>query len=226
MSRTHGFAESVISLEDLVEKSAGTAAPDRWRGRRVEGRHLADVDADRSMMRVVILNLVGNAMKYCRSHACADRDWSRGTDDEVVMFVRDNGVGFDMQYADKLFGVFQRLHAKNGSRVTGSAWPMSTESSSGMAVAPGRRVLLGGARRSGSPFLEAWRLRIESKRRHYCGIETWRSENSRPPAGSPEPLFLDRMPRAGSAPSYFQKWCRGFLKAPLQLCPTPTDPKP
>jgi PAS domain S-box-containing protein len=72
---------------------------------------LPTVKGDLSLLRQVWLNLVGNALKFSR-----DRDVARIEIDhaeangDVVFRIRDNGVGFDMTYADKLFGVFQRLH--------------------------------------------------------------------------------------------------------------------
>jgi PAS domain S-box-containing protein len=74
---------------------------------------LPDVHGDRSMLRQVFVNLLSNAVKYSRGQAetrieigCSDR-----TEEEATVFVRDNGVGFDMQYVGKLFDVFQRLHS-------------------------------------------------------------------------------------------------------------------
>ena len=75
---------------------------------------LPTVVADRALLRQVWANLLGNAVKYTRGRAPAHievgaRDGDAANED--VFWVRDNGVGFDMQYAHKLFGVFQRLHS-------------------------------------------------------------------------------------------------------------------
>ena len=74
---------------------------------------LPPVYADRGILRVVIMNLLSNAIKFSRGRTPAEIEiGAEVQDDAVVAFVRDNGVGFDMQQADKLFGVFQRLHPK------------------------------------------------------------------------------------------------------------------
>ncbi|WP_455365125.1 sensor histidine kinase [Kaarinaea lacus] len=65
---------------------------------------------DDSLMDVVIANLIGNAWKYTEKTAAAKIEFGEiQKNGETVYFVRDNGIGFDMQYADKLFGAFQRL---------------------------------------------------------------------------------------------------------------------
>src|ERR1700675_1636912 len=76
---------------------------------------------DRSMLRLVVVNLVSNAVKFTSMRrpaeieiGCVDRNKK-----EVEVFVRDNGAGFDMQYVNKLFGVFQRLHLPEQFEGTG-----------------------------------------------------------------------------------------------------------
>jgi light-regulated signal transduction histidine kinase (bacteriophytochrome) len=66
---------------------------------------------DPAMMRQVLANLLSNALKFtARQIKTVIQVGGANDKDEVIYFVKDNGVGFDAQYADKLFGVFQRLH--------------------------------------------------------------------------------------------------------------------
>jgi len=69
------------------------------------------VVADPVFMRQVLINIMGNSLKYTRRKPSARIEvWTEAVDEGVVCHVKDNGAGFDMRYADKLFGVFQRLH--------------------------------------------------------------------------------------------------------------------
>ena len=76
--------------------------------------------ADRALMHQVWVNLLGNALKFTRSQEAAVIEVGcRSDGDEDIYYVKDNGVGFDMQYAPKLFGVFQRLHREEEFEGTG-----------------------------------------------------------------------------------------------------------
>lgn len=88
----------------------------------IQGRNVAwkvaplpAATGDPAMLRQVFATLLSNAVKYTRPRAVADIEIGCAGEDHgrLVLFVRDNGVGFDMRYADKLFGVFQRLHPAN-----------------------------------------------------------------------------------------------------------------
>jgi PAS domain S-box-containing protein len=76
--------------------------------------------ADRHLLRAVFENLLGNAWKFTSKRTDARIEvGATESDTETVFFVRDNGSGFDMRYADKLFGVFQRLHSDREYTGTG-----------------------------------------------------------------------------------------------------------
>ncbi|MGO8899898.1 MAG: PAS domain S-box protein [Isosphaeraceae bacterium] len=110
-----------VAMADLVRQCL-----EELQGER-EGREVAVIlgelppcRADAALLKQVWLNLLANALKFTRSRAQARIEaGSFARDGETVYFVRDNGVGFDMAYADKLFGVFQRLHRQEDYEGTG-----------------------------------------------------------------------------------------------------------
>jgi light-regulated signal transduction histidine kinase (bacteriophytochrome) len=113
---------SRVSLGSLAREVVEGLRPE-VNGRSIEWKvdGLPDVIGDPAMLRVVLTNLLGNAVKYTRPRARAiiEIGQAAGPPGEVVLFVKDNGVGFEMQYADKLFGVFQRLHRSEEFEGTG-----------------------------------------------------------------------------------------------------------
>ncbi|WP_367866112.1 ATP-binding protein [Pedobacter sp. WC2423] len=81
---------------------------------------LPGAKGDKSLIKQVWINLISNAIKYSRNKAQAKIEIGAYTKDNlIVYFVKDNGAGFDMQYYDKLFGVFQRLHSQEEFEGTG-----------------------------------------------------------------------------------------------------------
>jgi PAS domain S-box-containing protein len=91
-------------------------------GRAVEVMIEPDMraQADANLMRIMLDNLLGNAWKFTGRCERARIEFGHmDKDGTIVMFVRDNGVGFDMSYADKLFGAFQRLHGREEFEGTG-----------------------------------------------------------------------------------------------------------
>jgi len=112
----------VVELDRLVAEALRAIEPDA-RGRSIQWRiqPLPAVVADPSLLRQVLVNLLSNAVKYTRPRERAEIEVGSlpGTDGETVVFVRDNGVGFNMKYAAKLFGVFQRMHSASEFEGTG-----------------------------------------------------------------------------------------------------------
>jgi len=90
-------------------------------GRNVEcliGAGLA-ADGDPTLLRLVLQNLLGNAFKFSSRAQAARIEFGRQADADHAFYVRDNGAGFDMRFADRLFGVFQRLHSQSEFPGTG-----------------------------------------------------------------------------------------------------------
>jgi len=113
---------SHVELEPLVRSVIAELLAGRELGDRLELRvlPLGSCHADASLLRLVWMNLIDNALKYARHRDRIvieiGRDERGG---ELIYYVRDNGVGFDMAYVDRLFGVFQRLHADSEFEGTG-----------------------------------------------------------------------------------------------------------
>lgn len=112
---------SLIETEPLV-KSVISELVALEQGRQLDIRvgKLENCYGDPNLLRQVWMNLISNALKYTRNKDVAVIEiTSQRKPEEVVFNVRDNGTGFDMQYANKLFGVFQRLHRQKDFEGTG-----------------------------------------------------------------------------------------------------------
>ncbi len=116
MTRKH------VNLDHLVKEVLGELQTD-MKGRNIFWKidPLPEVNGDPSMLRLVFINLVSNAIKFTRKQPQARIEIGCIPDNpgEKVFFVKDNGVGFDMRYVDKLFGLFQRLHRTEEFEGTG-----------------------------------------------------------------------------------------------------------
>ncbi|HKY20336.1 MAG TPA: ATP-binding protein [Vicinamibacterales bacterium] len=112
-----------VALDEIAVSVRDEIAAHVDATRRIEWRlhPLPIVDADSSLMRQVLVNLFANAVKYSarREHATIEVGTVEGLATEETFFVRDNGAGFDARHADRLFGVFQRLHTDKEFEGTG-----------------------------------------------------------------------------------------------------------
>src|SRR5437660_2128857 len=108
------LTELARGIVDELRRSAGVEGMD------VIVDPLPPTRGDRTLLLQVLVNLIGNAFKFTRGRPHPQVEvGARREGPAVVYFVRDNGVGFDMRYADKLFGVFQRLHRADEFEGTG-----------------------------------------------------------------------------------------------------------
>jgi light-regulated signal transduction histidine kinase (bacteriophytochrome) len=114
--------KTVVRLDQLVDEVVAEVRRDvadreiTWKIARLPACH-----GDRAMLRVALVNLISNAVKFTRTRtpAVIEVGCIEGERDNLEIFIKDNGVGFDMQYQNKLFGVFQRLHLTEEFEGTG-----------------------------------------------------------------------------------------------------------
>jgi signal transduction histidine kinase len=113
---------TMVSLQQLVQEAQNEVGQETGE-RKIDWKigELPVCYGDRSMLRLALVNLVSNAVKFTRTRPQAEIEIASPNHDpdQVVVSIRDNGVGFDMRYANKLFGVFQRLHGPETFEGTG-----------------------------------------------------------------------------------------------------------
>jgi len=113
--------KDTVDLSFLVKEVLNEFQPEtRERDIAWKIDHLPNATGDNSLLKLVFVNLISNALKFTRN--CKRAEIEIGTvseNNEMIFFIKDNGVGFDMQYSDKLFGVFQRLHRQEEFEGTG-----------------------------------------------------------------------------------------------------------
>jgi len=114
--------ESDVNLDQLMGEALDDFQTEAM-GRKIAWKFhpLPAVRGDRALLRMVFVNLISNAVKFTAGRAEARIEIGAAPDGtgDAVIFVRDNGAGFDPRYADKLFGVFQRLHSQAEFEGTG-----------------------------------------------------------------------------------------------------------
>jgi light-regulated signal transduction histidine kinase (bacteriophytochrome) len=110
-----------VSTKALVEETIREMA-NSLKDRNIEWKidELPQVYGDQALLKLVLFNLISNAVKFSRPRERAEIEIGcKEEKGQVVFFIKDNGVGFDMQHAGKLFGVFQRLHTEEEFEGTG-----------------------------------------------------------------------------------------------------------
>jgi PAS domain S-box-containing protein len=118
----HALNRQTTKLNELVAEVAAILQPESA-GRQVEWviADLPAMECDPVLVKQVFQNLLANALKFTRSraHAVIEVRHQQEADGQTVFMIRDNGIGFNMKYVDKLFGVFQRLHRPEDFEGTG-----------------------------------------------------------------------------------------------------------
>jgi light-regulated signal transduction histidine kinase (bacteriophytochrome) len=111
-----------VSFDQLIQGCMIELEPE-YHERKIEWdiQHLGTIYADPNLFKQVMINLLSNALKFTQTKPVAHITVGKKVYDDgrIEYYVKDNGVGFDMKYSNKLFGVFQRLHRDDEFKGTG-----------------------------------------------------------------------------------------------------------
>jgi light-regulated signal transduction histidine kinase (bacteriophytochrome) len=119
---TATIKKKAVNLDELIRETLDDYSPE-IKDRQIEWniQQLGVAEADPALLRLVLGNLISNAVKFTGGRTNPKIEIGRTGDstNETVFFVRDNGAGFDPEYTEKLFGLFQRLHSQDEFEGTG-----------------------------------------------------------------------------------------------------------
>lgn len=111
--------KSKVDMRELIESVMRETEEVTQHNAKIVIGELECINGDPSLLRQIWVNLLSNALKYSRNRENPVIEIGCTQENGVTYYVRDNGVGFDMNYASKLFGVFQRLHSSEDFEGTG-----------------------------------------------------------------------------------------------------------
>ena len=131
--RKAGQGSSSVPFQSLLEEAeAGLQAAIRESGARIESSPLPSLVVDKVQLTQVLQNLISNAIKYKRDEPPLIQIGARRENNQWIFSVADNGQGFEKQYAERIFGIFQRLH---GREVEGTGMGLSIRAKSSSVMA-------------------------------------------------------------------------------------------
>jgi light-regulated signal transduction histidine kinase (bacteriophytochrome) len=116
----HGAPSSGVDLEQVLNRALkNLAARIDETGAKITVNGLPSVTGNPTLLTQVFQNLIGNSLKFKSERAVEIEIGARGDGDNWLLWVKDNGIGFEQEYAEKVFHVFQRLHRRDKYAGTG-----------------------------------------------------------------------------------------------------------
>ena len=114
------IVKTTIDTNEMVKNILAEQETDKKPNLKIQTGDLPPIEGDNTLIYQVFVNLISNAIKYSSKKPESEIEINAAEEeDEITYFVKDNGTGFNMEYADKLFGVFQRLHSDEEFEGTG-----------------------------------------------------------------------------------------------------------